>query len=126
MSSSRPPGCLVQQHRHGLIPSERRPLHVTAFGADHCVQPQPHLVSTFGSDQQHATLALHRVTQEGLAGPQCGRKIKYNEGLTGAPLAAQQAAAADRHQLSDGPALDRPLIRIAVCEHGRQLLLRFR
>ena len=51
-------GAFVQQHRRGFVPAERRPLHAAASGADHRVQTQPHLVGTFGRDQQHAALAL--------------------------------------------------------------------
>ena len=117
---------LVQQHRRGLVPSERRPLHVAAFGADHCVQAQPHFVGTFGGDQQHAALALHGMTQERLAGPQCGRKIEHDERLAGAPLAAQQPVAARRDQMLDQPALERPRIGIAVCKQRRQIRILLR
>ena len=53
--------------------------------------------------------------------------IKYNEGLAGAPLAAQQPMAAGRDQMLDQPALQRPRILIAMrkqCRELRIILLR--
>ena len=116
----------VQQHRRGFIPAERRALHAAAFGADHRIQAQPHLVGTFGRNQQHAALALDDMPQKRLAGPECSRQIKHNEGFAGAPLAAQQPMTAGRDQMFDQPALDRPRIRIAVCKQCRQLRILLR
>ena len=100
--------------------------HAAALGADHRVEPQPHLVGALGRDQQHAALPLDGMAQERLAGPQRGRQIEHDEGLAGAPLAGQQPVPAGRDQVLDQPALERPRIRIAVCIQRRQLRLLFR
>ncbi len=109
-----------------FVPTEGNSFHAAALVAHHRVQPQPHLVSTLGRDQQHAALPLDDMAEKRLAGGQCRRQIKHHEGLAGTPLAREQAMPDSRDQMLDQPALQRARIRIPVRIELRQLRIGLR
>src|SRR5262249_37269726 len=97
---------VVQQYRAGLVPPERYSLYTAAFVMDHSIETQPHLVRALSSNQKHAALPLHRVTEKWLAGGQRSRQIKRNERLARPPLTTEQPMPDRRKEVFDQPALD--------------------
>ena len=66
------------------------------------------------------------MPEKRLPGSQSSRQIEHNKRLTGAPLPAQQAMAAPRHEMLHRPGLQRSRISIAVRVKGRQFRIRAR
>ena len=82
-------------------------------------------LGALGGDQQHTTLALHRMARNGCPVNRAAARSNRTKVFPGAPLARQQAVPDSRHQPFDQPQLEGPRllclrvhIAAAASDHG--------